>query len=74
MTLTEARVAKGWSQSDLARALGLRSKGYICEIEGGAAPSLRVAVGIYRELGVKIGPISGLTDREVAILEKTVAN
>lgn len=71
MTLTEARSAKGWSQEDLAKALGLKSKGYICDIEGGKAPSLRVAIGIYRHLGVRTAPISELTDREIAILEKT---
>jgi transcriptional regulator with XRE-family HTH domain len=73
MTLADARKAKGWSQEDLARALGLRSKSYICEIETGKPPSLRVAIGIYRELGVKTAPIAALTDREIGILEKTTA-
>lgn len=72
MTLAEARKAKGWSQGDLAAKLGLKSKGYICEIEAGAPPSLRVAIGLYRELGVKTAPIEPLTDREISILEKTV--
>ena len=73
MTLSEARKNKGWSQARLAQELGLRSKGYICDIERGAPPSLSVAVGVYRHLGVKIGPLEGLTDREVNVLEKTVA-
>jgi transcriptional regulator with XRE-family HTH domain len=72
MNLADARNAKGWSQEELAGRLGLKSKSYICEIEGGAAkPSLRVAIGIYRELGVRTAPIADLTDREIAILEKT---
>lgn len=74
MNVADARKERGWSQEQLARQLGLKSKGYICEIESGAiTPSLRVAIGLYRELGVKIGPVESLTDREVAILEKTVA-
>ena len=72
MTLTEARKAKGWSQEDLAKNLGLKSKSYICEIEGGDTPSLKVAVGIFRHLGVRTAPIAALTDREISILEKTV--
>lgn len=71
MTLASARSAKGWSQEELARVLGLRSKSYICEIEGGKPPSLWVAIRIYRELGVKTSPIADLTDREIGILEKT---
>lgn len=77
MDLAAARKAKGWSQKDLARKLGLRSKSYICEIEGASSgepkpPSLRVAIGIYRQLGVKTAPIASLTEREINILEKTV--
>lgn len=72
MKLSEARKAKEWSQEDLARALGLKSKGYICEIENGKAPSLKVAIGLYRQLGVRTLPIETLTDREISILEKTV--
>lgn len=71
MTLSEARKAKGWSQGDLAKALGLKSKGYICDIENGERPSLKVAIGLYRELGVRTPPIEALTDREISILEKT---
>jgi transcriptional regulator with XRE-family HTH domain len=73
MTLADARRAKDWSQEELARRLGLRSKSYICEIEGGKPPSLRVAIGIFRHLGVKTAPIAELTDREISILEKTQA-
>lgn len=36
MKLVLARESRGWSQSDLARALGLKSKGYISRIETGA--------------------------------------
>ena len=72
MNLSEARKARGWSQEELAGRLGLKSKGYICDVESGSVkPSLRVAIGIYRELGVKTAPIADLTDREIAILEKT---
>lgn len=71
MNLAEARAQKSWSQEDLAKAIGLKSKSYICEIENGKAPSIRVAIALYRELGVKVGPITELTDREIGILEKT---
>lgn len=72
MKLSEARKLKGWSQGELAVKLGLRSKGYICDIENGDTPSLKVAIGLYRELGVRTAPIEALTDREIHILEKTV--
>lgn len=72
MKLSEARKAKGWSQRELAEKLGLKSKGHICDVEGGKPPSLRMAIGLYRELGVRTAPIEALTDREISILEKTV--
>lgn len=71
MTLAEARKLKDWSQEELANKLGLKSKSYICEIENGQVPSLRVAIAIFRELGVRTAPLADLTDREIAILEKT---
>lgn len=35
------RKARGWTQEQLANALGLRSKGYISAIESGASPCSR---------------------------------
>lgn len=34
----EFRKRRGWTQQQLANALGLRSKGYISAIESGSAP------------------------------------
>lgn len=77
MDLASARIAKGWSQQELAARLGLKSKSYICEIEGSQGspkkPSLRVAIAIHRELGVKLAPIAELSEREIAVLRKTVS-
>jgi transcriptional regulator with XRE-family HTH domain len=72
MSLSDARKAKGWSQRELAARMGLKSKGHICDVESGKTPSLKLAIGLYRELGVRTTPIEALTDREIAILEKTV--
>lgn len=69
--LAQARDARGLSQAQLAQLLGLKSKSYICNIERNNAPSLWVAIALYRHLDVKTGPIADLTDREINILEKT---
>ena len=49
MKLVRARESRGWSQSDLAKALGLRSKGHVSRIENGAErASAELAVKIDR--------------------------
>lgn len=72
MNLAQAREARGWSQEELAAKLGIKSKGHVCDIENGKQPSLALAIRIYRQLGVKPARIARLTDREIAVLEKTV--
>lgn len=60
------------SQEALARALGMKGKSYICSIEkgeakGGKIPVL-VALAINREFGASIGPLAGLTTREIELV------
>lgn len=48
MDLATYRSDLGISQEECARAIGLKSKSYICEIENGRTPSLRVALKIEK--------------------------
>ena len=55
MDLAAHRKSLGLSQEQLARELGLASKSYISEIEGGSrTPPLRLAIKIERWSGGKI--------------------
>lgn len=50
------------------------SKGYASQISrGGRTPSLSLAIRIYHEIGVKLGPIENLSKNEIATLEKSGA-
>jgi hypothetical protein len=40
---------------------------------GKRAPSVPLACRIHRELGVKLGPVATLTDKEIAVLAKATA-
>lgn len=51
------------------QALGI-SKPYAHQIVRGDKPSVKMALRILRGTGVKLGPLSGLTDEEIAVLEK----
>jgi DNA-binding XRE family transcriptional regulator len=52
MDLESFRKSRDLSQADLAKALGLRSKGYISSIERGTFPCpLKVALDIERYTG-----------------------
>jgi len=54
-------------------ALGV-SQPYASQISRGVrTPSLRLAIRIYRELGVKLGPIAGASSAEIRTLEKVGA-
>lgn len=46
------------------------SKPYAHQIARGHSPSVEMALRILRGTGVKLGPISGLSDAEIAVLEK----
>ena len=49
MDLTSYRKARGLSQAECAKALGLRSRSYICEIESGIrSASLKTALRIEK--------------------------
>ena len=52
MSLKAARLALGLSQEEMARRVGLKSKGRWCNIEQGETPSVRVALAIERVTGV----------------------
>lgn len=62
--LKVARLALKVSQSELARRVGLGSKGYYSRVERGLdEPSLTVALALERETGVDAGTLN----REVAM-------
>ncbi|WP_367268892.1 helix-turn-helix domain-containing protein [uncultured Brevundimonas sp.] len=42
------RRSKGWSQADLARRLGLRSKGHVSRLESGVGLTTDLAIAIDR--------------------------
>ncbi|PZU74114.1 MAG: hypothetical protein DI531_08050 [Brevundimonas sp.] len=42
------RRSKGWSQADLARKLGLRSKGHVSRLESGVGLTTDLAIAIDR--------------------------
>lgn len=46
------------------------SKPYAHQIARGHSPSVAMALRILRGTGVKLGPIAGLSDAEIAVLEK----
>lgn len=54
--------------ADLQR-IGI-SKPYAHQIARGHRPSVEMALRIMRGTGVKLGPIAGLSDTEVAVLSK----
>ena len=45
------RRSKGWSQADLARRLGLRSKGHVSRLESGTGLTTDLAIAIDRLTG-----------------------
>lgn len=63
MDLVSFRKSRGLTQDDLAKGLGLRSKGYISAIESGRhRPSLRLALRIERFTGGHVKAASLLPD------------
>lgn len=46
------------------------SKPYAHQIARGHKPSVTMALRIWRGLGAKVGPLTGLSDEEIAVLEK----
>lgn len=65
-----ARKARGWSQADLARAIGNRSASHITAIEGGRRTSPEVLARIQAAL---LGPDVTQQDRHLVDLERRVA-
>lgn len=49
------------------------SKPYAHQIARGHKPSISMALRIMHGTGVKLGPIAGLNDDEIALLEKMQA-
>lgn len=71
MDLAAYRESEGLTLKALADRIGVQSEGYVNDIEKGRKPpSPRVAVRILRATGIKMGPITGLSDAEIAVLEK----
>jgi hypothetical protein len=40
---------------------------------GERKPSLKLALQIHRKIGLKLGPLDGLTDKQIKVLAETVA-
>lgn len=56
------------------RSIGI-SASYASQIMTGfRSPSLALALRIHREIGVKLGPISGASDDEIKALERVAAS
>jgi transcriptional regulator with XRE-family HTH domain len=52
------------------RGIGI-SESYASQLANGRRPpSLRLAIRIYRELGIKLGPLAHATAAEIAALER----
>jgi len=58
MKLSDYRKSLGLSQEQVARALGLKSKSRICEIEGANKASAEMALKIERWSGGKVSAAS----------------
>lgn len=66
--LTKWRTDKGWTLEEAAAAFGIKSKGYLSEIEGGKRCSVTVALEIER---VTEGAIGAATlSPDVALVEQ----
>jgi transcriptional regulator with XRE-family HTH domain len=70
MDLKEFRQSRNWTLARAAEELGLRSKGYVSDLEKSGAASRPVALRLYRDFGVKVPPLSNLSDEEIALLAK----
>lgn len=52
------------------REIGV-NRSYAWQIANGKRPpSQRLAVRIFRETGLKLGPVAGLSESEIAVIEK----
>lgn len=66
--LAQWRSAKGWTLEEAATAFGIRSKGYLSEIERGGRCSVAVALEIER---VTAGAICAATlNPDIALVDK----
>lgn len=69
--LAQWRADKGWTLEEAASAFGIKSKGYLSEIEQGRRCSVAVALNIER---VTEGEISAATlNPDVALVDKARA-
>lgn len=68
MDLKSFRQSRNWTLAKAAEELGLKSKGYVLDLEKKGVASRPVALTLYRNFGVKVAPIAHLTDEEIDIL------
>lgn len=72
MTLSEFMGTNGLTDDALAKRVEV-SRPYITKVRRGAQPpSKRVAVRIWRETGVKLGPLAGKSDDEISVFARFV--
>lgn len=70
MDLKTFRQSRNWSLAKAAEELGLKSKGYVCNLEQAGIASKPVAIRLYRDFGVKVAPLDHLSDDELDLLVK----
>lgn len=71
MDLKSLRTDRGLSLDEMARELGLRSKGYLSDLENKPGPIPRgVALRVYEKFGARVGPLESLTTDEIGLLLK----
>ena len=69
MDLKTFRQSRNWTLAKAAEELGLKSKGYVFDLEKYGA-SRPVALRLYRDFGVKVAPLDHLSDAELDLLVK----
>lgn len=71
MSLADYRRSQGLTQAQFARAIGLRSKGYVSRLESGSeAFSLKVALKIEDHSDGKLPALSLVNDEDAALLRR----
>lgn len=73
MDLKTFRQSRNWSLAKAAEELGLKSKGYVFDLEKAGVASRPVAIRLYRDFGVKVAPLDHLSDEELEVLVKMEA-
>jgi transcriptional regulator with XRE-family HTH domain len=73
MDLAAYRLEKGLSQSQVAAALGIASRGHICELEAGSRPfSIKLALKVERWSGGQVRAVDLLSPEDAQLLQAAI--